>query len=193
MILIVGLGNPGKKYQKTRHNLGFKIVEKLAKKKDFPDFRFVKKFKAETSQGSLSNKKVIIAKPQTFMNDSGQAVKKLIKFMKLKVRDLLVVHDDIDLPLGKIKISKSRGSAGHKGVQSIINNLKTKDFIRFRIGIKPKNDKKESRNTAERYVNQKFNKKEEEIIKESIRISNEAIEMAVNQGIEKAMGEYNQK
>jgi PTH1 family peptidyl-tRNA hydrolase len=168
-------------------------VEKLAKKKDFPDFRFVKKFKAETSQGSLSNKKVIIAKPQTFMNDSGQAVKKLIKFMKLKVRDLLVVHDDIDLPLGKIKISKSRGSAGHKGVQSIINNLKTKDFIRFRIGIKPKNDKKESRNTAERFVLQKFNKKEEEIIKESIRISNEAIEMAVNQGIEKAMGEYNQK
>jgi PTH1 family peptidyl-tRNA hydrolase len=127
------------------------------------------------------------------MNDSGQAVKKLIKFMKLKVRDLLVVHDDIDLPLGKIKISKSRGSAGHKGVQSIINNLKTKDFIRFRIGIKPKNDKKESRNTAERFVLQKFNKKEEEIIKESIRISNEAIEMAVNQGIEKAMGEYNQK
>ena len=113
--------------------------------------------------------------------------------MKLKVRDLLVVHDDIDLPLGKIKISKSRGSAGHKGVQSIINNLKTKDFIRFRIGIKPKNDKKESRNTAERFVLQKFNKKEEEIIKESIRISNEAIEMAVNQGIEKAMGEYNQK
>ncbi len=135
MILIVGLGNPGKKYQLTRHNIGFQVVDEFVKKNNFPDFKISKKFNALISEGIVDGAKVILAKPQTFMNNSGKAVKSLIRNWKLEIRNLVVVHDDIDLPLGKIKISIGRGSAGHKGVQSIIDELATKNFVRFRIGI----------------------------------------------------------
>jgi PTH1 family peptidyl-tRNA hydrolase len=164
MTLIAGLGNPGKKFKNTRHNIGFEVIDRLKKEKGFPGFRLSKKFQAKISRGSLNKKKVLLIKPQTFMNNSGESLKKLTSFYKKK--NLIVIHDDIDLPLGKIKISREKGSAGHKGVQSIIDKLKTQDFTRFRVGILPKKEKPEE---LERFVLKKFTKEEKKIIKEAIK------------------------
>lgn len=170
MILIIGLGNPGKKYIYTRHNIGFQAVDEFAKENNFPEFRLSKKFNALVSENVLNEKKIILVKPQTFMNQSGKAVKSLTNFYKItrpgRVVGLVVVHDDIDLPLGKIRISKNRGAAGHKGVESIIKEIGTKNFTRFRIGISPKIGKPKN---VEKYVLQKFDKEEEKIIKQVIK------------------------
>jgi PTH1 family peptidyl-tRNA hydrolase len=191
MIIIVGLGNPGKKFEKTRHNLGFLVIENLKLKiKNFSYWKYEKKFKAEISQGKIRNKKVILAKPQTFMNESGKSAKLLIKSYNLEPKNLIVIHDDIDLPLGKIRISAGRGSAGHKGVQSIIDELGTKNFVRFRIGIKPTTYNLQL-TTIEKFVLQKFKKNEEKILKGVIKKTIEAIEVAIKEGIEKAMSEFN--
>ncbi len=168
MILVVGLGNPGKKYEKTRHNVGARAIDELE---------------------VLDLKNVILAKPKTFMNESGKAVKPLIEKYKIKPEDLIVIHDDIDLPLGKIRIVKNRGSAGHKGVESIIRELKTENFIRFRIGIQPQSGKPKN---PENFVLQKFNKEEEKIVKEEvIKKIAEASELFLKEGLEKTMTKYN--
>jgi len=135
MKLIIGLGNPGKEYEKTRHNAGFLAVDKIIENFQFSIFNFQLKFNAEISQGIINNEKVISVKPQTFMNGSGQAVKAIADYYKIKPEDIIVIHDDLDIPLGKYKISKGKSSAGHKGVQSIIDLLGTKNFTRIRIGI----------------------------------------------------------
>jgi len=178
MIIIVGLGNPGKKYKNTRHNIGFQIVDELAKENNFPELRLSKKFNSLVSESILNNEKIILAKPQTFMNQSGKAAKALTSFYKItppgrvvitppgRVVDLVVAHDDIDLSLGKIKIVKNRGAAGHKGVESIIKELGTKDFFRFRIGIQPEKGKPKN---VEKFVLQKFDKEEKEILKQIIQ------------------------
>jgi PTH1 family peptidyl-tRNA hydrolase len=221
MIIIVGLGNPGKKYEMTRHNVGFRVVDEfLRKNRDmhyFSDFKFVKKFNSLISEGFFNNEKIILAQPQAFMNLSGETVKSLIKKFsptKLKInataiiRSLWVIHDDIDLPLGKIRIVKNRGAAGHKGVESIIRELGTKNFVRFRIGIKPKQYHRLVCGTIEKFVLQKFNKEEEKIVKEVIKKAVEAIEFSLKDynpptassrspkgerapGLEKAMSRYN--
>ena len=137
IFLIVGLGNPGKQYEKTRHNVGFMALDAFAQKNEFPGFQLDKKSNALISEGALNDKKILLAKPQAFMNNSGQAVKALYSKFYILYSNLIVVHDDIDLALGTIKISVNRGSAGHKGVDSIIKHLKTKNFTRIRIGIQP--------------------------------------------------------
>jgi PTH1 family peptidyl-tRNA hydrolase len=144
MKIIIGLGNPGKQYKKTRHNAGFIAVDKLKK-------------------AGLNN--VVFLEPDTFMNNSGKAVKKIADFYKAETKDIWLIHDDIDLPLGEFKISQGQGSAGHKGVQSVINELKSKDFNRIRIGICPKDGKPQN---VENFVLEKFLKTEEKIIKEVI-------------------------
>ena len=190
MILIVGLGNPSKKFEKTRHNVGFRVVNEFAKKNNFPDFKISKKFNALISEGEFNNEKVILAKSQTFMNLSGKAVKKLVSSFRFQVSGLWVVHDDIDLPLGKIRIVKNRGSAGHKGVESIIRAINSKNFVRFRIGIK--SQKIENRKQkVEVFVLQKFNKDEEKIIKEVTQKTVEEIEFSLKEGLEKAMAKFN--
>jgi len=169
MMFIIGLGNPGKKYKNTRHNIGFQVVDKFAKENNFPKFRLSKKFNSLISENIINGKKIILAKPQTFMNQSGKAVKKLIGdplSQSFRRAGLLVIHDDIDLPLGKIRISKNRGAAGHKGVESIMKEIGTKNFTRFRIGISPKIGKPKN---VEKYVLQKFDKEEEKIIKQVIQ------------------------
>ncbi len=201
MILVVGLGNPGQKYKNTRHNVGFRVVEELAKENDFPDFRISKRLGSEINEGEIAGQKIILAKPQTFMNNSGRAVKLLTKNYKLKTINLILVHDDIDLPLGKIKIVKNRGAAGHKGVESIIRELKTKNFIRFRVGIYPTTDhrqqatsnkKQETRiKNIEDFVLKNFTKEEEKILKKVIEKMIEAIWTAIREGVEKAMSKYN--
>lgn len=154
MLLIVGLGNPGKKYKNTPHNIGFEAIDEFAKENNFPEFKMSKKFKAQISKKG----NVLIAKPQTFMNNSGLSLKK-IRGGRTSV-NLIVVHDDIDLPLGKVKVSENRGSAGHKGIESIIKELDTKDFVRIRIGVS-REEKPD--------VLKKFSKEDKKIAKEAIK------------------------
>jgi PTH1 family peptidyl-tRNA hydrolase len=195
MKVIVGLGNPGKKFKKTRHNLGFMVVESLKSKfKNFSNWKKSRKFLSEISEGKIDGERVILAKPQTFMNNSGKAVKSLIrnfllnKAMAELSRHLFVIHDDIDIPIGKFKISIGRGPAGHKGVQSIIDEIGRKDFVRFRIGI----GKEEVGIRKKEFVLEKFSKKEEKVLKEVIKKTVEAIEIAIAEGLGKAMSEFNQ-
>ena len=201
MVLIVGLGNPGKKYQRTRHNLGFMVVDKLQQDWGFLQWKNKKKFNAEiseTSEGILRGQKITLAKPQTFMNQSGKTVKKLVTGYRLQVTGIWVIHDDLDLPLGKIKITKNRGAAGHKGVQSIINEIGSKNFVRFRLGIaqklKVKNEKlkvKVKSSKLNQLVLQNFNKEEEKTIKKVIEKTCQAIEATIENGVEKAMNKFN--
>ena len=188
MILIVGLGNPGEKYEKTRHNLGFLAVDEFQRNNNFPEFSFSKKFQAEISEGIINNEKVVVAKPQTFMNLSGMAVRALIRNYKLESKNLIIIHDDIDLPSGKIRIVKNRGAGGHKGVESIIHELKTKDFLRFRIGIYPKKTKPRN---SEKFVLQKFTKEEEKTTERIIIKTVKAVEVFLKEGLEKTQGTYN--
>ncbi|MCD6270231.1 aminoacyl-tRNA hydrolase [bacterium] len=162
MFLVVGLGNPGEKYAWTRHNFGFYIVDKFQNKYGFPDFKFLKRADSLVSKKKFSGKTVILAKPQTFMNSSGLSVAGLMAKYKATPDNLLVIHDDIDLSFGRIKISKNRGSAGHKGVESIIDRIGTKDFIRMRLGIL--NNFVEPKELArEKFVLEEFSGREKEL------------------------------
>lgn len=165
MFLIVGLGNPEKKYEGTRHNAGFMALDEFSRKNNFPEFTLNKKSNALISEGMLGDQKIALAKPQTFMNNSGFTVSILTKNYKLKTMNLVVVHDDIDILLGRIKIAKSRGSAGHKGVESIIKSLGTKNFARIRVGIQPNMGKPED---VEKFVLQPFKKSELSLLQTAI-------------------------
>jgi PTH1 family peptidyl-tRNA hydrolase len=164
MKVIVGLGNPGKEYIETRHNLGFKVLEKLAQKLGV-SFKFEKKFKAEIAEKNLDNEKVLLAKPQTFMNNSGESVLKIVNFYKITNQNLIIVYDDIDLDLGEIR-ETGKSSAGHKGAESILNRLGTNKIRRYRVGIKNPNLKKQP---IDIFVLQKFSPKEKEALKEVIQ------------------------
>src|SRR3989338_8777773 len=168
MKLIIGLGNPGDKYKKTRHNLGFLTIDELIEAHNLHQATYNKKFNALISKNVLNGKKIILAKTQIYMNNSGRVVRFLIENLKLKIENLVVIHDDIDLPLGKIRIQKGRGSAGHKGVESIINALNTKDFTRIRIGIKSENKEQRTEN-SKKFVLQKFTASEEKVIRPVIK------------------------
>lgn len=163
MILIVGLGNPGLRFRKTRHNIGFRILDALQKEDNFPKFKANKKAKAEVTKGELNGKVVFLAKPQTFMNNSGFAVKFLLKENGFNENSLIVIHDDFDLPFGEVKVAENSGSGGHHGVESIIQALGTKNFKRLKIGIRPINQLSIINNQlkAEDFVLKKFTKSEE--------------------------------
>ena len=139
MKLIVGLGNPGKKYEKTRHNAGFILVDMLREAYEFSPWSLSKKFNAEVSEGTIAKEKILLVKPMTFMNNSGQSVGLISKYYSLSPSDILVIHDEKDIPLGTTKIQADRGHAGHNGIKSIIDHLGTKDFTRIRVGIAPEN------------------------------------------------------
>jgi len=164
-ILIAGLGNPGKEYARTRHNAGFMFVDYFFEKHHdefgFSAWEFKKTFNAEISVGKTNGKKLTLLKPQTFMNLSGEAVKKAVKYYKVDLENLFIAHDEIDLALGKYKISVDSSSAGHNGAQNIIDLLGTKDFARIRIGIDNRGDKKIP---TEKYVLGKFTAAEMKIL-----------------------------
>ncbi|HBV57855.1 MAG TPA: aminoacyl-tRNA hydrolase [Candidatus Magasanikbacteria bacterium] len=188
MLLIIGLGNPGKEYEKTRHNVGFVVLDKLMADLEFDDWVNNKKFHAEMAEGKIGKEKILLLKPQTFMNNSGQAVTPAAKFYKIKPTDIWVIHDDLDLPLGKIKIQRDRSAAGHNGVQSIIDLLGTQDFIRFRIGIA---SAKSTKKFGADFVLSKFSLAEDTIFKKTLATIVEAIKFAIDERIEKAMTKYN--
>jgi peptidyl-tRNA hydrolase, PTH1 family len=182
MIIIIGLGNPGKKFEGTRHNVGFMAIDEFLRKNDFPDFKLQKKSNALISE----NNDILLAKPQTFMNDSGKAVRAITKNYSLQTTNLIIIHDDIDLPVGKIKIVKDRGSAGHKGVESIIQNIGNDGLIRFRIGIGS-----ESKQEAIKIVLKNFSLDEQKTINEIISKISDAIDFLIKNGLEKTMNAYN--
>ncbi|MDD3887471.1 MAG: aminoacyl-tRNA hydrolase [Patescibacteria group bacterium] len=165
MKIIIGLGNPGEKYNNTRHNVGFQTLNILAKKLDL-NFSLEKKFNAEIAQTTLKDEKTILAKPQTFMNNSGLSVQALVSFYKIDPKkDLIIIYDDIDLLIGEIRTS-GQSSGGHNGMQSIIQSLGTNEIKRFRIGIL--NLPKEQISKTSNYVLGNFSKKEQDIISKSI-------------------------
>lgn len=176
MKLIVGLGNPGTKYQKTRHNLGFLVIDYLA---NDDEWKKSKKANCLYLKKQIDSEAVELIKPLTFMNNSGKAVNYIQKKHRIKLEDVIVVHDDIDLSLGEIKIQKGRGSAGHKGVQSVIDQLGTKDFIRMRIGIKPMHNIEERTINTERFVLENFTSEEQDIIKQTIEKAAKVIITAI--------------
>jgi len=181
--IIIGLGNPGEQYKNTRHNVGFMAIDKFAEINNFPDFNLQKKANALVAE----NENIILAKPQTFMNESGKAVRQITKPYTLNPKPLLVVvHDDIDLPVGKIKVVQERGSAGHKGVESIIQNIGNDGLIRIRIGIGGAKDVE-----AMDIVLKKFSETEQKVMDEVIEKTAEAIKCLIDNGLEKTMNEYN--
>lgn len=201
MKLIVGLGNPGRKYEKTRHNLGFAVIDALLQ-----ELTPVKKttWQEDKKSNSLIAKVggLILVKPQVLMNASGSAVKKLASSFRLPASNIYVVHDDLDLPLGKIKIRKGGGSGGHKGVESIIKFLETTDFVRFRLGIghprqKPKGHlggqagPGSSDKEIERYVLSPLKRGEKDEARRMVKKTVKAIKIALEKSLETAMNRFN--
>lgn len=198
MKILVGLGNPGEKYVKTRHNIGFMVVDELAKKFTIYNVKFTidKKANAEILKTKYKNEDLLLIKPQTMMNASGMAVRKIFSYYDIKLfSDLWVIHDDLDLSIGKIKIVKGHGSAGHHGVDSIIKELKTDDFVRFRIGIGyhgPISEQHKPRE-IEDFVLKEFQGKEAVEANRSIKKAVDIIEYGLKTNLTKCMNRYNAK
>jgi len=172
-ILIFGLGNPGEKYTKTRHNIGKIIIDDLIDKHGGCLVE-KSKFNASISEGMLNNKEALFAHSHTYMNESGQAVRAISRYYKIKPENIWIIHDDIDIALGKIKTSKDQGSAGHKGVKSIVSHLGNNEFNRLRVGVWGKDFKEKSKEITQSYVLEKFLPEEQEKLE---IIKNEAISM----------------
>ena len=193
--VIVGLGNPGEKYQSTRHNTGRMAVEYFAKSAKLNAWREDKKSKSLAAGGMVGKTTVAVVLPDTFMNKSGSAVVKFVKSAKAAER-LVVVYDDLDLPLGKFKISFDRGSGGHKGLESIMRTLKTKKFTRIRIGVSPSTAsgsmrKPEGEKVVLNFILTKFRAHELEELKRVFKRVAEALEVTVTEGHERAMNVFN--
>lgn len=178
MILVVGLGNPGKQYEQTRHNFGFRVLDLLVGTENW-DNKYDSQF--------LKLEDMILAKPQTFMNKTGEVIKKILKFYP--DAQLIVIHDELDLPLGSIKIQKDASAAGHNGVQSVIDELGTKDFIRIRLGID--NPTIRQNMPGDAYVLQKFTPDEEAMVKEVLEKTKDAVEILQTEGLEIAQSKFN--
>ncbi|MBU3925651.1 aminoacyl-tRNA hydrolase [Patescibacteria group bacterium] len=194
MHYIVGLGNPGEEYKISRHNTGWIMVDGFRKFEKFGEFEKDKKLNALVSEGKIKKEKIMLILPETFMNKSGNSIKSLVKSKKA-AESLIVIHDDLDIPLGKIKISFGKNSGGHRGVESIMRVIKTKDFIRIRVGISPATPKgKIKKPEGEKVIDhilQNFKPKELEILKKNSKKIVSALETIIIEGLEKAMSLYN--
>ncbi len=184
MKLIIGLGNPDKEYKYTRHNFGHLVLDSLVEKKEL---KLKKKKHNKTASFQTSREKIVIAKTTTYMNESGKAIKELKSFYKIPTNKIIIIHDDIDLPFGKTRLSKARGAGGHKGLGSIIKYLKSKDFKRIRLGIGPQQGKSED------FVLKRFSSEEKNKLVEIIDTSYLIIETILEKGFDKAANKYNQK
>ena len=187
MFLIVGLGNPGKEYEQTRHNVGFMVVRELAQMHSIA--KRSQKYHAEIARTTIAGKPVLLALPQTFMNESGRAVREMIRGENILVRNMIVVYDDVDLPVGTIRVRQGGSAGGHHGIESILAHLGTPDFLRVRIGI----GREEDRGDITQYVLEKIPKGEFPLITDAIRDAVQAIEVLVTDGIDAAMNRYNRK
>ncbi len=186
MYVIVGLGNPGKKYEQTRHNIGFIAVDQLAEKYGIKVNRI--KHKALVGEGQIAGEKVILVKPQTYMNLSGNSVREVVSYYKPDLEKLVLVYDDIDLPTGRIRIRKNGSAGTHNGMRSVIYDLAQDSFPRVRIGIGG-----ERKMELADYVTSGFRKEEKEIMEAGVLKAVAALECIIEKGISSAMNEYNRK
>ena len=185
MKLVIGLGNIGEKYCFTRHNAGFMVLDQLAVDNGIT-FKEEKKLKCYMSKVSLNGEDVILAKPTTFMNLSGESVIAIINYYKIYIKDVLIIFDDLSLDLGKMRFRANGSDGGHNGIKSIIKHLGTKDFARLKIGIGP-----QPPIPAENFVLQNFTKEQLSVLKEVLKITETAIKDYFKEGIEKAQNKYN--
>lgn len=199
MKLVVGLGNPGEKYAKVRHNLGFMAVDELAKElRVHGSWLMESKFKSEIikiHELQTDNQELLLAKPQTYMNNSGLAVKILTTYYKIPSTDLIVIHDELDLPLGKIKVRLGGAAAGHHGVESVIAHLGTDQFIRVRLGIgnlkTQSAEHKKVHVSAEKFVLEPFMHSEKSQVKHMFKQAVKALQILLEAGLEKAQNQFN--
>ena len=185
MYLIVGLGNPEPEYSYTRHNMGFDVINKIAKKCEIDISRT--KFNGLYGSGIIKDKKVILLKPQTYMNLSGEAIKEARDFYNVKPEEIIVIYDDIDIEKGKIKLRKKGGPGSHNGMKSVVQELSTTDFIRIRVGIGQPEFKSDMIN----YVIGKVPEEEQKILQQGTKKAAEAIEEILKNGIDIAMNKFN--
>ena len=185
LIVVTGLGNPGRKYADTRHNVGFWVVELLALRHKIKMSKV--KFKGLYGEGVISGKKVLLVMPQTYMNLSGESVRDIISWYKIPVGNIIIIYDDIDLPVGKIRV-RPKGSAGtHNGMKSVIYQIMSDEFPRVRIGI----DKPPEGWDLADYVLSKFSKEEKDKISQAVVNAADAVEAIIGQGINQAMNKFN--
>ena len=187
MYLIVGLGNPGLQYVSTRHNVGFMLLDYFARENNVSLTE--SKWKALIAKTVIWNESVVLLKPETFMNASGTAIAAVAKYYKLSTDNIIVIHDDLDMPLGRIKIVSGGGDGGHKGVRSSIEHLGTRDFQRIKIGI----GRPSSLISPEKYVLARFGPDEQDVINQRMAVVVEGIKVLLGQGISAAMNAVNQK
>ncbi|MBE0426492.1 MAG: aminoacyl-tRNA hydrolase [Nitrospirae bacterium] len=183
MWVIAGLGNPGRKYLRTRHNIGFMVIEKIAIKNNI-DFQDKKGYRI--GRGSIGGNDILLVEPLLYMNMSGHVIKNILMKFDIKPENLIVIHDDLDMIEGKLRIKKTGSSGGHKGIESIIQNIGSKDFIRLKIGIGREEDI-----LPEEYVLRKFKREEMTVIKDTIQKAADALESIVSEGVDKAMNRFN--
>ena len=188
MKLIVGLGNPGKEYDLTRHNAGFMVVEELARESGI-EFKKNRRFKALTAEGLIGSERCYLAMPQTFMNLSGHSARSIINWLKSEIDDILLVIDDVALPFGDIRIRPKGSDAGHKGLRSVIACLGTSEFSRMRIGIMGRDVIKDCSD----YVLSGFTKKEQKLLPDILGRASRACECWVKEGVTTAMNKYNSR
>ena len=184
LYLIVGLGNPGEEYARNRHNIGFQCIDHLAGARGIP-FQ-LKRFNALLGEGQIGPRRVLMAKPLTFMNDSGKAVGNILRGYRIPLERVLVIHDDLDLPLGRIRLRASSGSGGHKGVTSIIAELGTRCFARLRVGIG-----RPTVGDSVQYVLSDFSADQQPVVKDIYPLVERAALCFLEEGIHEAMNAYN--
>lgn len=187
MFVVVGLGNPGKDYANTRHNVGFNTIDQIANRNNINVNKI--KFKSVYGEGTIGNEKVLLVKPQTYMNNSGITVKDIVEYYKVPIENIIVIVDDIDIEFSSVRI-RMKGSAGsHNGLKSIISHLQDQNFPRVRIGI----GKKHENQDLAKFVLSRFPKEEQEAMDSSFVIAAEAVETIIKEGINNAMNQYNIK
>ncbi|MBA4495819.1 aminoacyl-tRNA hydrolase [Paenactinomyces guangxiensis] len=187
MKMIVGLGNPGIKYARTRHNIGFRVIDELSRQWGIPIQR--EKWKAEVGEGFVHGEKVVLLKPLTYMNLSGESVRPALEWLKIDIDDLCVIYDDLDLPPGQIRLRLKGSSGGHNGIKSIIYHLGTDQFKRIKIGI----GRPPAGICVPDYVLSPFREEEQERVGEAAERAAEAVNHWVESGFLNAMNQYNRK
>ena len=185
MYLIVGLGNPESDYARTRHNMGFDVINRLSEKFDIKVNK--SKFKAEYGTGTINDEKVVLVKPQTYMNLSGEAIQEFVNFYKIENKDLIIIYDDIDTKPGTIRIRKTGGPGTHNGMKSVVSCLNTTDFARIRVGI----GVPEFKNDMINYVLGHIPDEEYKVLQEGIKKASDAVEEILKNGVDIAMNKYN--
>ncbi len=206
MIYIFGLGNPGREYKESRHNAGRNFLQYFAKKYDFLEWAMDKKSNSLIAKGQIGKEKISLVLPETFMNKSGKSVSYFIKTptgKKKEIKNLVVVYDDLDLPIGKIKISYNKSSGGHNGLESVIRAVKSQEFVRIRIGVAPTTPKGKIKKPGADLPSKQAGKKvidfilgdwkptEKETLKKVYKVAFEALETIISSGRERAMNTFN--